>query len=77
MRNPMALLLVLIATGKPLALPLEFKLDAGLVALLVPIIYVVGMIIDFLALMRVLRENVCHKSATTAERLPKLAAITA
>jgi hypothetical protein len=25
--------------------------------------------------VRVLRENVCHKSATTAERLPKLAAV--
>jgi len=27
--------------------------------------------------VRVLRENVCHKSATTAERLPKLAAVSA
>jgi integrase len=25
--------------------------------------------------VHVLRENVCHKSATTAERLPKLAAV--
>lgn len=52
---PWLYLLVLISTGKPLRLPLEFKLDAGLVALLVPIIYVVGMIIDFLALVLVKR----------------------